>query len=101
MFHICQEALANIAKHAKARHVDITVWTTAERTLLEVHDDGRGFDAEQVKLSIGHGLSNMETRALNAGGEVDINAEPGKGTTVLAWVPFPEPEFPGVDRVFG
>ena len=101
LFHICQEALANIAKHAKARRVDVTVWTTAERTLLEVHDDGRGFDTEKVKLSIGHGLSNMETRALNAGGEVDITTEPGQGTTVLAWVPFPEPEFTGVDRGFG
>jgi signal transduction histidine kinase len=81
--------------------VQVTVWTTAERALLEVHDDGRGFDQEKVKLSIGHGLSNMETRALNAGGEVDISAEPGQGTTVLAWVPIPEPEFPAVDRLFG
>ncbi len=101
LFHICQEALANIAKHAKARNVQVTVWTTAERALLEIHDDGRGFDAEKVKLSIGHGLSNMETRALNAGGEVDISSEPGQGTTVLAWVPIPEPEFPAVDRIFG
>ena len=96
LFHICQEALANIAKHAKARHVDVTVWTTAERALLEVRDDGRGFDSEKVKLNIGHGLSNMETRAINAGGEVDISSEPGNGTTVLAWVPFPEPELPGL-----
>ena len=101
LFHICQEALANIAKHAKAHKVEVTVWTTAERVLLEVHDDGRGFDAEKVKLSIGHGLSNMETRAINAGGEVDISSEPGEGVTVLAWVPIPEPEFPGVNRVFG
>jgi signal transduction histidine kinase len=101
LFHICQEALANIAKHAKARNVEVTLWTTAERALLEVHDDGRGFDTEKTRLSIGHGLSNMETRALNAGGEVDISAEPGNGTTVLAWVPIPEPEFPAVDRLFG
>ena len=101
LFHICQEALANIAKHAKARNVEVTMWTTAERALLEVRDDGRGFDPEKVKLSIGHGLSNMETRALNAGGEVDISSEPDQGTTVLAWVPIPEPEFPAVDHIFG
>jgi signal transduction histidine kinase len=101
LFHICQEALANIAKHAKASKVDVTVWTTAERALLEVHDDGRGFDSEKVKLTIGHGLSNMETRAVNAGGEVDITSEQGNGTTVLAWVPFPEPEFSGADKIFG
>ena len=101
LFHICQEALANIAKHAKARHIEVTVWTTAERALLEVHDDGRGFDIEKTKLSIGHGLSNMETRAVNAGGEVDISSEPGEGTTVLAWVPFPEPEYAGSDPLIG
>ena len=92
LFHICQEALANIAKHAKARHIEVTVWTTAERALLEIHDDGHGFELGNTRLSIGHGLSNMETRALNAGGEVDISSAPGEGTTVLAWVPFPEPE---------
>lgn len=90
LFHICQEALANIAKHAKAHKVEVTVWTTAERALLEVRDDGRGFDQEKVKLTIGHGLSNMETRAVNSGGEVDISSEPDMGTTILAWVPFPE-----------
>jgi len=66
-----------------------------------VHDDGRGFDMEKVKLTIGHGLSNMETRAVNAGGEVDITSDAQNGTTVLAWVPFPEPEFPSADRMFG
>ncbi len=101
LFHICQEALANIAKHAKASKVDVTVWTTAERALLEVHDNGRGFDSEKVKLTIGHGLSNMETRAVNAGGEVDITSEQGNGTTILAWVPFPEPEFSSADKMFG
>jgi len=90
LFHICQEALANIAKHAKAHHVDIVVWSTPDRVLLEVQDDGRGFDLEKVKLTIGHGLSNMQTRAGHVGGEVDITSEPGKGSSVMAWVPLPE-----------
>lgn len=90
LFHICQEALANVAKHAKAHRVDISVWTTSGRALLEVQDDGRGFDLEKVKLTIGHGLSNMETRAANVDGDVDITSEPGSGTSVLAWVPLPE-----------
>ena len=46
LFHICQEALANVAKHARARHVDVALWTTPERVLLEVSDDGRGFDPD-------------------------------------------------------
>ena len=92
LFHICQEALANIAKHAHARHVDVVVWTTNDRLLLEIRDDGNGFNPEKVKVTIGHGLSNMETRVTNAGGEVDITSEPGNGTTILAWVPLPEEE---------
>ncbi|MHC1740173.1 MAG: GAF domain-containing protein [Anaerolineaceae bacterium] len=92
LFHICQEALANIAKHAHAHHVDVVVWTTNDRLLLEIRDDGVGFDSEATKISIGHGLSNMETRSTNAGGEVDITSEPGKGTSIFAWVPFAEAE---------
>jgi signal transduction histidine kinase len=92
LFHICQEALANIAKHAKAHRVDVVLWTTTGRALLEVKDDGRGFDMDKVKKSIGHGLTNMETRAANAGGDVDITTELGQGTSVLAWVPIPEIE---------
>lgn len=87
LFHICQESLANTAKHAHARRVDVTVWSTAERVLLEVHDDGKGFDMDHVRLTLGHGLSNMQTRARNVGGDVEITSDPGEGTTVMAWVP--------------
>ena len=88
IFHICQEALANIAKHARASKVEVTVWKSTERVLLEVRDNGRGFDSEKTTLTLGHGLSNMQTRARNVGGEVDISSEAGNGTSVLAWVPY-------------
>jgi two-component system sensor histidine kinase DevS len=87
LFHICQEGLANIAKHARARNVEVALWATNGRALLEIHDDGRGFVPEKARLSLGHGLSNMYTRARNAGGEVEISSEVGEGTTILAWVP--------------
>lgn len=87
LFHICQEALANIAKHAAADHVDVNVWLTAERVLMEVHDNGKGFAVEKMSTTIGHGLSNMQTRARAVGGDVDITSAAGEGTTVLAWVP--------------
>ena len=90
LFHICQEALANVAKHARAKHVEVVLWSTSDRVLLEVSDDGRGFDQSKVRLSLGHGLSNMQTRAHNVGGDVEITAEPDSGTTILAWVPAPE-----------
>jgi two-component system sensor histidine kinase DevS len=88
LFHICQEALANVAKHSHARHVEIFLWHTDERVMLEIHDDGRGFDPQKMNLSLGHGISNMQTRAHNVGGEVEITSEPGVGSTILAWVPY-------------
>lgn len=87
LFHICQEAMANIAKHARAHSVNVTLWKTPQRVLLEVSDDGRGFDFEHKKMSIGHGLANMQTRARNVGGDVEFTSDPGQGTIVLAWVP--------------
>ena len=87
LFHITQEALANIAKHAHAKRVGVTVWHTPERVLLEVSDDGRGFDMSRINLSLGHGLANMQTRARNVGGDVEISSEPDSGTTILVWVP--------------
>jgi two-component system, NarL family, sensor histidine kinase DevS len=87
LFHICQESLANAAKHAVAKRVEVSVWVTSERVLMEVQDNGRGFEREKMNSSIGHGLANMQTRARNVGGEVDISSSPNEGTTVLAWVP--------------
>jgi two-component system, NarL family, sensor histidine kinase DevS len=87
LFHICQEALANAAKHAKAKNVEVALWTTEERVLLEIRDDGNGFDMENMKTSIGHGLANMQTRVHAVGGEIDISSNIGEGTTILVWVP--------------
>ncbi|HEY5982211.1 MAG TPA: GAF domain-containing sensor histidine kinase [Anaerolineales bacterium] len=87
LFHICQEALGNAAKHAVAKRVAVHVWLTDERVLLEVQDDGKGFAVEKMSSTIGHGLSNMQTRARSVGGDVEITSNPGEGTTVLAWVP--------------
>ena len=87
LFHICQEALANTAKHAKEKHVEISLWFTDDRALMEIRDDGKGFDMENQTLSIGHGLANMQTRAESAGGDLDVSSAPGEGTTILAWVP--------------
>jgi signal transduction histidine kinase len=87
IFHICQEALANIARHAQARSVNVTLWKSPDRILLEVIDDGRGFDFESTRKTIGHGLANMQSRARSVGGDVELTTEPGEGTTVLVWIP--------------
>jgi signal transduction histidine kinase len=87
LFHICQEALANIAKHARARHAMLNLWLARDRVLLEITDDGQGFDLSKMSVTLGHGLSNMHIRARKVGGDVEITSYPGEGTTVLAWVP--------------
>jgi two-component system, NarL family, sensor histidine kinase DevS len=87
IFHICQEALANAAKHSQARRIDIRLWAAVDRVLLEVADNGRGFDLPRQSVTLGHGLSNMHIRASKVGGDVEITSAPGEGTTVLAWVP--------------
>ncbi len=86
-FHICQEALANTAKHARAKRVSVSIWTTPDRILMEVQDNGKGFALDKMSVTLGHGLSNMHRRIRNAGGEVEIVSAPGEGTTVLAWLP--------------
>ncbi len=87
LFHICQEALANAAKHAKAKSVQVSLWTTEDRALIEIHDDGKGFNTDEMSSFIGHGLANMQTRARSSGGDIDITSVPGEGTTVFVWVP--------------
>ena len=87
LFHICQEALANVAKHSQARRVDVRLWTARERVLLEIADNGGGFDVRKMSTTLGHGLSNMQVRARKVGGDVEITSFPGEGTNVLAWVP--------------
>jgi two-component system, NarL family, sensor histidine kinase DevS len=87
LFHICQESLANIAKHARATEAQVNVWTSKDRVILEISDNGRGFDLRNMSVTLGHGLSNMHMRAHKVGGDVEITSESGQGTTVLAWVP--------------
>jgi two-component system, NarL family, sensor histidine kinase DevS len=87
LFHICQEALANVDKHAKATQVDISLWSTEERVLMEIHDNGKGFEMEKMNMRIDYGLAKMQTRARSVGGDVDISSVRDEGTTVLAWVP--------------
>jgi signal transduction histidine kinase len=87
LFHICQEALANVAKHAQAKNVQVLLWGTEDRVLMEINDDGAGFDIETQHITIGHGLANMQTRAHAVGGEVDISSVLNEGSTILVWVP--------------
>ncbi len=87
LFHISQEALANSAKHAEAHQVKMKLWTVPGQIMMEISDDGIGFDMSKISLALGHGLANMRTRARKMGGDIEVNSAPGKGTSVLTWIP--------------
>jgi signal transduction histidine kinase len=86
LYRVGQEALNNIAKHAGARAVVITLEASAAELVLHVRDDGRGFDPE--KSFPGHlGLHSMRERAASVGGVILISSAPGQGTELTIRVP--------------
>lgn len=82
LFHIAQEALANVAKHARALNVVINLRRDGPRVILSVRDDGRGFDMTHVKSYAGHGLRNMDDRARALGAEFKVISAPEQGTEI-------------------
>ena len=86
-YMICKEALSNIAKHAHAKTVTVNFSEMKDRFVLMIQDDGVGFDTGKERKSTSHGVTNMFTRTRSLGGDIDIMSIPGKGTTVIAWLP--------------
>lgn len=86
-FHITQEALANVAKHAEATRVWVHVRSLEDDIALQIIDNGKGFDPESTTRRIGHGLSNMEERARQIGGGFELDSSPGEGTTITIRLP--------------
>ena len=82
LFLTTQEALANIARHAQAEQVLIAIELQEDNVVLDISDDGYGFDMASKNYSVGHGLSNMRARAEDLNGAFKIQSAPGKGTTV-------------------
>jgi signal transduction histidine kinase len=90
-FRIVQEALANVLRHAAARRVRIELRRQGEALELAVEDDGRGFDVAAARCRAAHGgslgLASMEERAALAGGRIEFDSQPGKGTRVRVHLP--------------
>lgn len=84
LFRVAQESLTNVAKHADASRVGVTLSYTGPEVLLDVRDDGRGF-AEGA--GTGFGLTSMRQRIRGVGGHVEVQSAPGEGTSVSARVP--------------
>jgi two-component system NarL family sensor kinase len=94
LYRIGQEALANIAKHAHATHVEMALHAEENKVVLTIHDDGVGFDPEVVATqrtargtSGGFGLMGIRERAQLMGGTSDIWSDRGAGTRIVVRVP--------------
>jgi signal transduction histidine kinase len=85
LLRVAQEAMANAARHADATTVRLELRAVAGGAVLEVADDGRGFDASSASApTAGVGLRLMRERIAELGGELELDSRPGSGTTVHA-----------------
>ncbi|NNC10627.1 sensor histidine kinase [Planctomonas sp. JC2975] len=91
LLRVVQESLSNVAKHAGASRVGVTLTYLDDRVLVDVRDDGIGFDPgsgiERDPLEGGYGLSAMRNRIRQLGGLVEIESEPGRGTALSVALP--------------
>jgi signal transduction histidine kinase len=89
IYRIVQEALTNVAKYAKARSVWVSLGLLDGQALVQVRDDGVGFDPTRMREGA-HGLSGMRFRVQSFGGEWQLQSAPGQGTLVQAHIPLRE-----------
>jgi signal transduction histidine kinase len=90
LYRILQEALTNVARHARARNVGVELLQQGTMLTLVVRDDGVGFDAGAgLREAQGLGLHGMQERVALLGGSVEIESRPGHGTVVRARIPAP------------
>lgn len=90
LYRVVQEGLRNIAKHAQARRVDISLRATEDGLVLTVKDDGAGFNPLCAKLTPGIGLASMRERVQYAKGDFAIHSAPGQGAVIQVTVPLGE-----------
>jgi signal transduction histidine kinase len=84
VYRLVQEALNNSATHSEAKNAKVSVVQTADKIIVEITDDGRGFDPQRMR---GMGILGMEERVRRLAGSVTIQSAPGKGVSVKAELP--------------
>jgi signal transduction histidine kinase len=84
-YFVVSEALTNVAKHASATHASVTVTNGNGRLAVEVSDDGVG----GADIALGTGLRGLSDRLAAINGQLDIDSQPGRGTTLRASIPCP------------
>jgi signal transduction histidine kinase len=90
LLRAAQEALANVGKHAHARHVTLTLSYMDDQLMMDVNDDGIGFDTTQInsdRESNSFGLAGMRQRVERLGGHLAIESAEGEGTTLVIEIP--------------
>ena len=90
LYRVAQESLTNVARHAQASRVEVTIRKLAAAVCMTIKDDGKGFQTQRVshtKKAKRLGLLGMRERLEMVGGNFNITSVPGKGTTVIARVP--------------
>ncbi|MCU0493515.1 MAG: GAF domain-containing sensor histidine kinase [Chloroflexaceae bacterium] len=93
IYRIVQEALTNIARHAKINRAHISMRVQAHHLHVRIADEGQGFDLAQLKTGRpSNGLSSMRERVVLHGGSLQINSAPGHGTVIMAQIPLPAEE---------
>jgi PAS domain S-box-containing protein len=85
-FRIVQEALTNVVRHAKARHVFVTLDYSGDNCVLDIRDDGRGFNPVASRRK-SFGLAGMKERVSMLGGTIAIASSPGRGSAITVRVP--------------
>ncbi len=89
IFRIFQESLTNVARHGQATRVEARLEREENHLILQVRDNGRGFDPEEAKARKSLGLVGMQERALLLNGELKVEGVPGSGTTMTLRIPLP------------
>jgi signal transduction histidine kinase len=87
VYRIVQEALTNIVKYAKARHVDVDLVQSSDAVSLVIQDDGVGLPPGADTNALSHGISGMRQRVRALGGEFSIRGKPRAGTTLEVTIP--------------
>ena len=92
LYRVVQEAMANVARHARATRADVLLQLRDGRVMVMVEDNGVGFEPEQVRQRGDHvGLLGLEERAEALGGTLTVESAPGVGTTIVVEVPIADP----------
>jgi len=88
LFRICQESLTNVARHAAAKNILITLKQKDNQIQLAIKDDGKGFDVNKIGHKKTLGLLGMKERTLMMGGKYEFESVQGVGTTLFVRIPF-------------